>query len=180
MTKFTTPSFPYLSSPFPNFFQSTWMPMNNKSYALGFGLINTIDQVPPGYVYKTVLVGGQNVTGTMATWGHLLRKFYNKPESFRRSDFSINYLGYYTDNGACYYYYTGPYANYEEAMLAVNEDSVENNIPYRYLQIDSWWYFKGDAGGVKNWTAMPSIFPNGIEAVVEKTGWPIVAHNRLG
>lgn len=25
---------------------------------------------------------------------------------------------------------------------------------------------------------MPSVFPNGIEAVVKKTGWPIVAHNR--
>ena len=31
---------------------------------------------------------------------------------------------------------------------------------------------------MKNWTAMPSIFPNGIEAVASKTGWPIVAHNR--
>ena len=25
---------------------------------------------------------------------------------------------------------------------------------------------------------MPSIFPNGIDAVVKKTGWPIEAHNR--
>jgi len=31
---------------------------------------------------------------------------------------------------------------------------------------------------VKNWTAMPDVFPNGIQAVVSKTGWPIVAHNR--
>lgn len=46
------------------------------------------------------------------------------------------------------------------------------------LQIDSWWYFKGPNDGVKNWTAMPSAFPNGIEAVVKKTGLPIVAHNR--
>ena len=45
-------------------------------------------------------------------------------------------------------------------------------------QIDSWWYFKGPDDGVKNWTAMPSVFPNGIEAVVKKTGWPIEAHNR--
>ena len=25
---------------------------------------------------------------------------------------------------------------------------------------------------------MPSVFPNGIQMVVAKTGWPIVAHNR--
>lgn len=46
------------------------------------------------------------------------------------------------------------------------------------FQIDSWWYFRGYSGGVKNWTAMPNVFPNGIEAVTTKTGWPIVAHNR--
>ena len=31
---------------------------------------------------------------------------------------------------------------------------------------------------MKNWTAMPSIFPHGIEEVAIQTGWPIVAHNR--
>ena len=45
-------------------------------------------------------------------------------------------------------------------------------------QIDSWWYFKGPDDGVKNWTAMPRVFPNGIEAVVKKTGLPMEAHNR--
>ena len=47
-----------------------------------------------------------------------------------------------------------------------------------YPQLDSWWYFKGEHDGVKNWTAMPSIFPHGIEEVAIQTGWPIVAHNR--
>ena len=46
------------------------------------------------------------------------------------------------------------------------------------MQLDSWWYYKGPHDGVKNWTAMPSIFPNGIEALVEKTGWRVVGHNR--
>ena len=32
--------------------------------------------------------------------------------------------------------------------------------------------------GVKNWTAEPSVFPHGIQAVVKKTGLPVVAHNR--
>ena len=47
------------------------------------------------------------------------------------------------------------------------------------MQLDSWWYYKGhNDTGVKNWTAMPDIFPNGIEALVNKTGWRVVAHNR--
>lgn len=45
-------------------------------------------------------------------------------------------------------------------------------------QIDSWWYFKGDGNGVKNWTAMPSVFPHGIGYVYNMTGWPVLAHNR--
>lgn len=143
------------------------------------GIVGSVESVPKGYSMETLVVGGHNLTGTMDTWGHLLRTRYKKDDKYRRDDFSINYLGYYTDNGACYYYYTGDYSNYEEAMIAVKKDADDNNIPFRYLQIDSWWYFKGDHDGVKNWTAMPSIFPNGIEYVAQKTGWPIVAHNRF-
>ncbi len=86
---------------------------------------------------------------------------------------------YWTDNGACYYYYPGKgYSNYEDLLVAVKNTSDKANIPYRYVQLDSWWYYKGVDGGVKNWTARPDIFPNGIEAMVSKTGWPVVAHNR--
>ena len=49
------------------------------------------------------------------------------------------------------------------------------------LVSNSWWYFKGDGGGVKNWTAMPSVFENGqdgIKKLVELTGWKVTAHNR--
>ena len=149
-----------------------------SSPAVGFGIISSVDTVPPKYVFKTLVVGGQNVTGTMETWGGLLRKWYRKDDTARRNDFTVNYLGYWTDNGACYYYNTGTYPNYEEVLLAVKSDADQQGIPFRYLQIDSWWYYKGLANGVKNWTAMPSVFPNGIESVVRQTGWPILAHNR--
>jgi len=55
-------------------------------------------------------------------------------------------------------------------LLAVKDDADEKNIPYRYVQLDSWWYYKGQGDGVKNWTAMPDVFPNGIESMVAKTG----------
>ena len=32
--------------------------------------------------------------------------------------------------------------------------------------------------GVLTWTAMPEIFPNGMESVYQKTSLPVVAHNR--
>ena len=158
--------------------QATWSPESSKSPAVGFGISGSVNDVPNLYFYKTILVAGQNITGTMLKWGRLLRMLYEKEDTYRKSDFSINYLGYWTDNGACYYYNTGNYSNYEEALTAVKKTADEDGIPFRYLQIDSWWYYKGVGNGVKNWTAMPSVFPNGIDAVVEKTGWPIMAHNR--
>ena len=49
----------------------------------------------------------------------------------------------------------------------------------RYWLADSWWYYKGVKDGVKNWTAMPSIFPRGLEYLYEKTGWTVQGHNRF-
>lgn len=46
-------------------------------------------------------------------------------------------------------------------MLDVVQYAKTQDIPYGYLQYDSWWYYKGIGDGVKNWTAMPSVFPNG-------------------
>ena len=77
------------------------------SPSVGFGILSSVDIVPPGYVYETILVAGQNVTGTMSYWGGLLLEKYGKDTAYRETDFSLNYLGYWTDNGACYFHYTG-------------------------------------------------------------------------
>ena len=48
-------------------------------------------------------------------------------------------------------------------MLDVVKYFQQEGIPYRYLQYDSWWYYKDNVkhGGVTEWTAMPEVFPNG-------------------
>ena len=38
---------------------------------------------------------------------------------------------------------------------------------------------QGLKNGVKNWTAMPSIFPDGLEYVYDHTGWLVQGHNRF-
>ena len=40
----------------------------------------------------------------------------------------------------------------------------------QYLQIDSYWYYKGKNGGVTNWSATPEAFPGGLAALSEETG----------
>lgn len=159
--------------------QETWELKDKNSLAFSLGLLGSIDTIPPLYTYKSVMVAGDNVTGTMQKWGELLQKQNGKDGSYRRTDHSLNYLGYWTDHGSCYWYNTGGYKDYEELLVAVKENADFEGIPFGYLQLDSWWYYKGlKDGGVKNWTAMTDVFPNGIDAVVKRTGWPIMAHNR--
>ncbi len=86
--------------------------------------------------------------------------------------------GFWTDNGAYYYYQTEEGMDYEETLNGISAYCEENDIPVRYLDLDSWWYFKGEGNGVKNWTAIPEVLPSGLAALAESTGWPLVAHNR--
>ena len=50
-------------------------------------------QIPAGYICSTVLVAGNNVTDSMMQFGNFLKTFYKKDESYRKSDFTINYIG---------------------------------------------------------------------------------------
>ncbi len=68
--------------------------------------------------------------------------------------------------------------DYEETLNGISAYCEENDIPVHYLDLDSWWYFKGEGNGVKNWTAIPEVLPSGLAALAESTGWPLVAHNR--
>ena len=46
------------------------------------------------------------------------------------------------------------------------------------MLIDSWFYYKGALGGDKNWTAMTTIFPSGLQALHANFTMPFTAHNR--
>ena len=42
---------------------------------------------------------------------------------------------YWTDNGACYYYTTGNFSNYEDVIVAVKKEADEDGTPFRYVQV---------------------------------------------
>src|SRR4051812_34087726 len=107
--------------------------------------------------------------------GSLLRTTYNKPAW--TDDFTVNKLGYNTDNGAYYYYNTEPNKNYEDTLIDVYRYAVNNSIPYGWFLLDSWWYYRGKLNGVKNWTARPDVFPNGMQYLHDQTNYPFIAHN---
>ena len=70
---------------------------------------------------------------TFEDWGYILRKYYNRHTQFRDSDLVNNYLGYWTDNGAYYYYLTETNMTYEDTMIKAKEYGDSVGIPYRYM-----------------------------------------------
>ena len=62
---------------------------------------------------KTVLVYGTSLGETFRQWGELLQIYNGQNVKQKSEDVVTNYLGYWTDNGAFYYYNTLPDMNYE-------------------------------------------------------------------
>ena len=79
-----------------------------------------------------------------------------------KSDHTVNYLGYWTDQGvvwlnikqiktyhsfsigAYYYYNTEPNTTYGETMMDIYDHYSEGpqKLPLRHWNYDSWWYYK--------------------------------------
>jgi len=115
---------------------------------------------------------------TVYDWGDVLLHHYGKQRATLDVDIPTQYLGYWTDNGAYYYYITLEGMNYEETMLAIQDHMEQIDLPVQYYQLDSWWYYKGLNNGVKEWDARPDIFPSGMAGLYQEMKRPFVLHNR--
>eukprot|EP01084_Bolivina_argentea_P143820 252497_1 len=156
---------------------------SNKQKEIQWGIIGNVDQVTAGFNASFIIVtnpNGGGVNRAMRAWGDRQLQYYGKKRgNAHERDYTLQYLGYSTDNGAYYYYETEPNKNYQQTMIDLKSYHDQLNIPTKWVLLDSWWYFKGENSGVKNWTARPDIFPGGMQAVYQATKWKIQAHNRF-
>jgi hypothetical protein len=159
-------------------FMATSQHWDNKTSTLSYGVMGSATMIPAGFQTQVIISVSSGVSKALMDWGDILLKKYGKDRQGVEYDFTLNYLGYSTDNGAFYYYYTEPNKTYEDTMIDVKTYADSVGIPYRHWLADSWWYYKGVGDGVKNWTARGDIFPHGLDYVYNKTGWPVVGHNR--
>jgi hypothetical protein len=67
----------------------------------------------------------------MQEWGSLLIKYYNKNLDIKINDFTANYLSYWMDNGAYYYWLTEQGKTYQDTIFDVITHVSDNNIPFR-------------------------------------------------
>lgn len=164
------------------------------------GLNAEIKGLAAGFSHTTLLVMDQGVRHAWDTWGAALRTLYDRKLPASDADPILKYYGYWTDNGADYYYNYDTSKGYDGTLLALREHYRSRHIPLGYMQLDSWWYEKsinGPRGGVEDhknkalpmgpwnrygglmeYRADPYLFPDGLEAFGKKIALPFITHNR--
>ena len=102
---------------------------------LAYGVMGSMTAIQNNYNHSLIVFySSKGINEGVREWGQTMQKAYNRTIQYRRNDMTINNLGYYTDNGAYYYYHTEDGKTYEQTML----DSIQNiSLPFHYLQIDS-------------------------------------------
>ncbi len=124
-------------SPYSNFMSGSQY--IDASGQLNCGVMGGVTSIPAGFDFETIVYYGGGVNAAMRGWGAALRARSGKTPASRDADHSINYLGYWTDNGAYYYYLTEEGKSYDQTLVDVRSYADERSIPYRYFQLDSWW-----------------------------------------
>ncbi|MGH8317724.1 MAG: hypothetical protein ACREUL_07060 [Steroidobacteraceae bacterium] len=150
------------------------------------GIDPAISTLPAGFRHRTMLVLGQGITATMDAWGHALQVLNGKKPVLNDAGVLLGKLGYWTDNGAAYYYRFVPRLGYEGTLLAVRDAYRKLGVPVGYAELDSWWYpkEKGNSlaamavNGETVYRADPKIFPQGLGEFNEELGLPFVVHAR--
>ena len=155
---------------------------------LAYGAQGSITAYPKDYTLSFILTLGpakstvrraRGVNAALEFWGDALLATYGKSRiATYATDFGLRYLSYSTDNGAFYYYQTEggpggaggpPYkgnASYERTLIDVKRYADRVGLPYRYVLLDSWWYYQGKGSGVSEWVGRPDVFPHGNAFVV--------------
>ncbi|MGB7769906.1 MAG: hypothetical protein WBN22_13775 [Verrucomicrobiia bacterium] len=150
--------------------------------------------LPAHFSHSTLMAFAPGIHAVWQIWGGALMALQGKTPPSNAADTGLRYLGYWTDNGATYYYNYEPALGYAGTLEKLAARYRDEGIPIRYLQLDSWWYDKtftgpdGKAGGTKNsrlpagewnryggllkYEADPAVLPDGL------AGLGLITHNR--
>lgn len=167
---------------------------------LASGFNPGVRDFPAGFAHRTLLTLGHGINATWDQWSAALLALTGKKRPANDADIGLRYYGYWTDNGAAYYYNYDRRLGYAETLRRLVARYREEGIPIRYLQLDSWWYYKtltapdgtvespkksdlplqewNRYGGLIKYEAHPGVFPAGLAAFQRSVGLPLITHNR--
>jgi len=163
-------------------------------------LRDTVANIPAGFTQETLVASGNGINRTWNQWGRALTDWEGVSRPANDADTGLKYLGYWTDNGTYYYYNYDRDLGYGGTLLELAKHFRDEQIPVKYLQLDSWWYYKtftdpdgktgksksaklpkgewNRYGGLLEYRAHPAVFPEGLEAFQREVGLPLITHNR--
>lgn len=173
----------------------------NGTDSIGSGLEAALRNLPENFSHQTILVVDNGIGNSWNLWGNTLMKLYGKMRPSDDADAVLKYYGYWTDNGAYYYYNYDTSLGYAPTLLALRKQYKQEGIPLGYMQLDSWWYDKSiydpdgrpDAGhknkelpdgpwnrygGMMDYSADKFLFPDGLAYFHRQIGLPLVVHSR--
>jgi len=177
----------FILSPATNFMVASDVQNGDGSFSCGINA--AISQLPAGFTHRTVLAVQTGINQAFETWGETLTGLSGKVRPANDSTVELNKLGYWTDNGASYYYSYVSALGYTGTLLSVRDQFATNGLPLGYMQLDSWWYPKGVAntwqgdatnnrGGVNQFVAESTLFPSGLAAFQQQLALPLITHCR--
>jgi hypothetical protein len=152
-------------------------------------IMSTIQTLPAGFSHGTLIVFGRGMNRTFTVWGNALLALGGKRRPANDANVLLAKFGYWTDRGAYYYYKFDPQLGYVGTLLALRDEFKKLGVPPGYMQLDSWWYPKGEndrwdsAGstlpyGEDTYRAAKELFPNGLSAFHQSLGLPLATHAR--
>jgi hypothetical protein len=152
--------------------------------AVRAGVNPRIDSLPSGFELQTLLTIGHGPNATFQQWGDMMRALNGKSRPRPDADVSLEKLGYWTDAGATYYYHQEPGLSYAATLRTVLDEVRRKGIQPGYLQLDSWFYPKGEQrdwgfreGGIWEYRADRSLFPD-LKGFRDQIGVPLITHSR--
>jgi hypothetical protein len=186
-------------SPGSHFMVASMFGDGQNRVASGFN--SNLRALPAGFTQTTLVAYGQGINRTWRSWGQAILELQSAKRPANDADIVLKYLGYWTDNGAGYYYNYDVDKGYTGTLTALVARYRQEQIPMRYLQLDSWWYYKttmnpdGSQGSAKKSAKLPAsawnryggtleykadtdLFPNGLAAFDKSVGLPLITHAR--
>ena len=152
---------------------------------LSSGISPAIATLPKGFEHRTLLVMEKGTNKAFETWGQALTTLSGKVRPANDADVSLNQIGYWTDNGATYYYHMADSMTYEQTLAAVKGDFDKQGITLGSMQLDSWFYPKGsgadwtnNGAGIYRYQAAAPPFMSGLARFQQNVGVPLITHAR--
>ncbi|MBD3353510.1 MAG: hypothetical protein GF364_18650, partial [Candidatus Lokiarchaeota archaeon] len=161
------------------------------------GMEGEINEIEEGYTSQYLLMFDKGINNTFNRMGDILRIYHQKSPKSMYMDDITSYLGYWTDNGAYYYYNPIKKKTISETLVEVNNHIKDIGLPIKYYDLDSWWYVKsvedwkrtllgglgrllggGLYGGTIKWEPDPNTMHTEVKNLSELLGTPFIAHNR--